>query len=183
MGDRTPTLRARGLTKVYRTGDVEVHALRGLDLVLETSELVVLLGPSGSGKSTLLNILGGLDTATGGEAWFLDHELTGLDDAGLLEGPAGRRHAQVGGAEALLDVVPRLDPAALADPLVGGVHDAGQHGVRDPQGRDLAAGTDDDGAWHALLRIPRGGHSSQDVATAPAGRRVRAVIAPPGRKC
>ena len=83
MGERTPTLRARGLTKVYRTGDVEVHALRGLDLALETSELVVLLGPSGSGKSTLLNILGGLDTASGGEAWFLDHELTGLDDAGL----------------------------------------------------------------------------------------------------
>ncbi len=85
MGDRTPTLRARGLTKVYRTGDVEVHALRGLDLVLETSELVVLLGPSGSGKSTLLNILGGLDTASGGEAWFLDHELTGLDDTGLTQ--------------------------------------------------------------------------------------------------
>jgi putative ABC transport system ATP-binding protein len=85
MGDGTPTLRARGLTKVYRTGVVEVHALRGLDLVLATSELVVLLGPSGSGKSTLLNILGGLDTASGGEAWFLDHELTGLDDAGLTQ--------------------------------------------------------------------------------------------------
>jgi len=69
-------LRARGLCKVYRTGEVEVHALRGLDLVLETGELVVLLGPSGSGKSTLLNILGGLDTATSGEAWFLDHELS-----------------------------------------------------------------------------------------------------------
>ena len=68
MGDRTPTLRARGLTKVYRTGPVEVHALRGLDLTLETGLLVVLLGPSGSGKSTLLNILGGLDTPTGGEA-------------------------------------------------------------------------------------------------------------------
>jgi putative ABC transport system ATP-binding protein len=84
MASRTPTLRARGLSKVYRTGDVEVHALRGLDLVLETGELVVLLGPSGSGKSTLLNILGGLDTASSGEAWFLDHELSRLDDAGLV---------------------------------------------------------------------------------------------------
>jgi len=83
MEGRTPTLRARGLSKVYRTGEVEVHALRGLDLVLETGELVVLLGPSGSGKSTLLNILGGLDTASSGEAWFLDHELSRLDDAGL----------------------------------------------------------------------------------------------------
>jgi putative ABC transport system ATP-binding protein len=85
MASRTPTLRARGLSKVYRTGEVEVHALRGLDLVLETGELVVLLGPSGSGKSTLLNILGGLDTATSGEAWFLDHELSRLDDAGLTQ--------------------------------------------------------------------------------------------------
>jgi putative ABC transport system ATP-binding protein len=83
MADRTPTLRARDLSKVYRTGEVEVHALRGLDLELDAQELVVLLGPSGSGKSTLLNILGGLDRASSGEAWFLDHELSRLDDAGL----------------------------------------------------------------------------------------------------
>jgi putative ABC transport system ATP-binding protein len=83
MADRTPTLRARDLSKVYRTGEVEVHALRGLDLELDARELVVLLGPSGSGKSTLLNILGGLDRASSGEAWFLDHELSRLDDAGL----------------------------------------------------------------------------------------------------
>ncbi len=83
MAARTPTLRARNLSKVYRTGEVEVHALRGLDLELNAGELVVLLGPSGSGKSTLLNILGGLDRASSGEAWFLDHELSRLDDAGL----------------------------------------------------------------------------------------------------
>ena len=104
MGDRTPTLRARGLTKVYRTGDVEVHALRGLDLVLETSELFVLLGPSGSGKSTLLNILGGLDTASGGEAWFLDHELTGLDDAGLTQ----YRREHVGFVFQFYNLIPSL---------------------------------------------------------------------------
>ena len=104
MQDRAPTLRARGLTKVYRTGDVEVHALRGLDLVLETSELVVLLGPSGSGKSTLLNILGGLDTASGGEAWFLDHELTGLDDAGLTQ----YRREHVGFVFQFYNLIPSL---------------------------------------------------------------------------
>src|SRR5581483_3929300 len=74
---------ARGLTKIYRTGDVEVHALAGVDLDLYAGELVVLLGPSGSGKSTLLNILGGLDHATSGRVRFCDHDLTALDDAGL----------------------------------------------------------------------------------------------------
>ena len=53
---------ARNLTKTYRNGEVEVHALAGVDLDLYAGELVVLLGPSGSGKSTLLNILGGSTT-------------------------------------------------------------------------------------------------------------------------
>jgi putative ABC transport system ATP-binding protein len=66
----------RGLTKVYGMGDVQVHALRGVDLDLFEGELVVLLGPSGSGKSTLLNILGGLDTATDGRVAYRDQDLT-----------------------------------------------------------------------------------------------------------
>ena len=65
---------ARGLRKVYHTGELDVVALHGVDLSLSSGELVVLLGASGSGKSTLLNILGGLDTPTGGEAWFLEGE-------------------------------------------------------------------------------------------------------------
>lgn len=74
---------ARGVTKVYRTGEVEVHALTGVDLDLYAGELVVLLGPSGSGKSTLLNILGGLDRATSGVCRFRDLDLTRLDDQKL----------------------------------------------------------------------------------------------------
>lgn len=58
----------RGLTKPYRSGEVEVHALRGADIDLYEGEIAVLLRPSGSGKSTLLNILGGLDRATSGTA-------------------------------------------------------------------------------------------------------------------
>jgi len=76
-------LQARGLTKVYRTGDVEVHALRGVDLDLYAGELVVLLGPSGSGKSTLFNILGGLDVPTAGELRYKDHDLLRADEAEL----------------------------------------------------------------------------------------------------
>ena len=62
----TPLFHARGLTKTYRMGDVEVHALQGIDLDLYPGEFVVVLGPAGSGKSTLLNILGGLDAPTSG---------------------------------------------------------------------------------------------------------------------
>ena len=80
-GDRV--FSARGLTKVYKMGEVEVPALRGIDLELAAGELVVLLGPSGSGKSTLLNILGGLDTPTRGEVWYLDHKITGATEQDL----------------------------------------------------------------------------------------------------
>ena len=75
--------RAKGLTKSYRMGEVEVRALRGIDLDLYRGELVVLLGPSGSGKSTLLNILGGLDAPSSGDVWYLDHRLTGATEAEL----------------------------------------------------------------------------------------------------
>jgi putative ABC transport system ATP-binding protein len=76
-------LRTRGLTKIYRSGDVEVQALRGVDFDARPGEFIVILGPSGSGKSTFLNIVGGLDSATSGEAWFEEHELTKLSEAGL----------------------------------------------------------------------------------------------------
>ncbi len=74
---------ARGLTKVYNLGQVQVHALRGVDLALYQGELVVLLGPSGSGKSTLLNILGGLDTATDGQVTYRGQNLTRANDKEL----------------------------------------------------------------------------------------------------
>jgi putative ABC transport system ATP-binding protein len=66
-------------------GEVRVHALRGIDIDLYERELVVLLGPSGSGKSTFLNILGGLDTATGGRVSYHDKDLTGAGDEELTE--------------------------------------------------------------------------------------------------
>ena len=74
---------ARGLTKVYHVGEVDVYALRDVNLDLYAGEFVVLLGPSGSGKSTLLNILGGLDVPTSGKVRFLEHDLTQGSDRDL----------------------------------------------------------------------------------------------------
>jgi putative ABC transport system ATP-binding protein len=81
--ERKPVLVARGLTKTYRMGEVEVQALRGVDLDVHAGELIVLLGPSGSGKSTLLNVLGGLDAPSAGAVFFFDHDLSRADDRDL----------------------------------------------------------------------------------------------------
>ena len=104
MSDPAPILRTEAITKVYRTGAVEVHALRGVDLALGDGQLVCLLGASGSGKSTLLNILGGLDTPTAGRVFFRDQELTRLTDAGLT----AYRRDHVGFVFQFYNLVPSL---------------------------------------------------------------------------
>ena len=95
---------ARGLTKTYTSGTVDVQALRGVDLEIHAGEVVVLLGPSGSGKSTLLNIMGGIDHATSGTLHFGTQELTTLDDRGLTA--YRRRH--VGFVFQFYNLVPSL---------------------------------------------------------------------------
>lgn len=94
----------RGLTKTYEMGEVEVPALRGIDLDLYSGELVVLLGASGSGKSTLLNILGGLDVPTSGTVRFLDHDLTHATDAELTR----YRREHVGFVFQFYNLIPSL---------------------------------------------------------------------------
>jgi putative ABC transport system ATP-binding protein len=95
---------ARGLTKVYRMGATEVHALRGVELEVRTGEFIVLLGPSGSGKSTLLNILGGLDTPTAGAVRFLDHDLASADETRLTR----YRREHVGFVFQFYNLIPSL---------------------------------------------------------------------------
>jgi putative ABC transport system ATP-binding protein len=95
---------ASGLTKIYRMGEVEVYALRGVDLELYRSEMVVLLGPSGSGKSTLLNILGGLDTPTAGRVFSEGRELTRMSEK---EPTSFRRH-HVGFVFQFYNLIPSL---------------------------------------------------------------------------
>jgi putative ABC transport system ATP-binding protein len=102
--DGQPGFVGRGLSKVYGSGETEVHALRGVDLEIRAGEVLVLLGPSGSGKSTLLNILGGLDRPTSGELWFGDTDLTALDEAGLTR----FRRANIGFIFQFYNLIPSL---------------------------------------------------------------------------
>ena len=100
----TPVLDVRELAKVYRMGEVEIHALRQVSLVLSEGHFVVLLGPSGSGKSTLLNILGGLDVPTSGHVFYRNTDLTTADEAALTA--YRRRH--VGFVFQFYNLIPSL---------------------------------------------------------------------------
>jgi putative ABC transport system ATP-binding protein len=82
-GESQPVLHIEAITKVYRMGDVDVHALRGIDLDFFAGEFIVILGASGSGKSTLLNIVGGLDLPTAGRVVFGSQDLTKADEQAL----------------------------------------------------------------------------------------------------
>jgi len=99
-----PVLSGRALTKRYRMGEVEVMALRGVDLDLNEGELLVLLGASGSGKSTLLNILGGLDTASSGALAYRGTDLMSADEAALTQ----YRRNHVGFVFQFYNLVPSL---------------------------------------------------------------------------
>jgi putative ABC transport system ATP-binding protein len=96
--------RARGLAKTYRTGEVEVRALHGVDLDIARGEFIVLLGPSGSGKSTLLNILGGLDVPSAGTVQFGAQDLSRASEAELTA--YRRRH--VGFVFQFYNLIPSL---------------------------------------------------------------------------
>lgn len=95
---------AQNITKIYQMGEVEVAALKGVDLDLYAGEFVVLLGPSGSGKSTLLNILGGLDVPSSGTVRYRDHDLSQWSDAALTR----YRREHVGFVFQFYNLIPSL---------------------------------------------------------------------------
>jgi len=100
----TPLFQIRELTKIYRMGEVEVHALRQVTLMLDEGQFVVLLGPSGSGKSTLLNIIGGLDVPTAGQVLYRDTDLTQADEGQLT----AYRRQHVGFVFQFYNLIPSL---------------------------------------------------------------------------
>ena len=100
----TPVFAARDVSKIYDMGEVQVQALRGVNLELFPGEFVVFLGPSGSGKSTLLNILGGLDIPTHGTVHYLDEEITAYNDVALTR----YRRQHVGFVFQFYNLIPSL---------------------------------------------------------------------------
>ena len=104
LGEGPPVLRVEELTKVYRMGEVQVHALRGVNLAVQDGQYLVLLGHSGSGKSTLLNIIGGLDVPTAGRFFYRGRNMTRSSERRLT---AFRRHS-VGFVFQFYNLIPSL---------------------------------------------------------------------------
>ena len=99
-----PLFTITDLAKVYDMGEVQVHALKQVNLQLEEGQFVVLLGPSGSGKSTLLNIIGGLDVPSSGQVLYRDIDLTRADEAALTQ----YRREHVGFVFQFYNLIPSL---------------------------------------------------------------------------
>ncbi|MEO5924660.1 MAG: ABC transporter ATP-binding protein [Bryobacteraceae bacterium] len=123
-------IEVRGLSKTFRVGDVDVHALRGVDLKIEGGEFVAIVGPSGSGKSTLFNILGGLAPPSSGTVSLNGQDLAKLNDAGRTE----LRKKSVGFIFQKYNLLPTLtarDNIEIARDI------AGKSGAWDPQYLEL----------------------------------------------
>ena len=91
-GVRKPYIRCRDLFKIYKRAELEVVALRGVDLTVRTGEVAAIVGASGSGKSTLLNVLSGLDRPSAGQVMVGDRDLLNIpdSDSGALSALGGR---------------------------------------------------------------------------------------------
>ncbi len=118
MNNSGPIIRVRGLQKTYKTGDVPVQALRGVNLDVPRGEFLAVIGPSGSGKSTFFHILGGLAPPTDGEVWIDGKELRQMTESERTE----LRQKKIGFVFQKYNLLPTLtakDNIAIARSLAG----------------------------------------------------------------
>jgi putative ABC transport system ATP-binding protein len=153
-----PIIRVRDLRKIYRVGDVDVHALRGVDLTVEAGEFLAVVGPSGSGKSTLFHILGGLTSSTSGEVIIAGRDLSRISDAERTR----MRKRMVGFVFQKYNLLPTL---TAADNIAIARYIAGNDKGEDPKFREIL---DLLGISHRLQHKPRAlsGGEQQRVAIA-----------------
>jgi putative ABC transport system ATP-binding protein len=134
-----PVLELRGIRHSYGSGDAEVHALRGIDLVVAQGEYLAIMGPSGSGKSTLMNLLGCLDVASGGQYLLGGVDVSSLDDAAL----ARERNRHIGFVFQSFNLIPRMTALANVElPLVYGRVKLGERRERASAALELVGLTD-----------------------------------------
>lgn len=157
--DALPLLRIRGLTKVYHLGE-ELHALRGVDIDIQSGEWVSIIGQSGSGKSTLLNILGCLDRPTGGDYWLAGHHINALNSNEL----AAIRNQMLGFVFQSFHLMPRL--TALENVMLPLAYD---HLRKHPDARQAAA--------EALERTGLGNRLDHKPTQLSGGQQQRVAIA------
>ena len=157
MSDQ-PIITIRDLRKTYRLGEVDVHALRGVDLDVQRGEFVSIVGPSGSGKSTLFNILGGLAAPTSGSIHIAGRDLLGMTDAERTE----LRKTMVGFVFQKYNLLPTL---TAADNIEIARHIAHKNGPLDPAFNDILTLLGIAGRLHHKPRALSGGEQ-QRVAIA-----------------
>ena len=156
-----PVIRLEGIEKVYRTGDVAVHAVRGANLEVAKGEFVAVMGPSGSGKSTLMNLVGCLDRPTGGRYW-LDGEEVGALTRNELSRVRNRRLGFVFQGFNLLSRTTALENVEL--PLL---YSAGGHGRQEMRRKAL----------EALERVGLAGRAGHHPSQLSGGQQQRVAIA------
>ena len=153
----SPIIEVRDLKKVYRVGEVDVHALRGVDLAVEAGEFLSVVGPSGSGKSTLFHILGGLTPPSSGRVSIGGRDLSRISDAERTE----LRRRMVGFVFQKYNLLPTL---SASDNIQMARYIAGNH-EDDPKFLEMLEAL---GVGHRLHHKPRAlsGGEQQRVAIA-----------------
>lgn len=115
QSEQPEVIRLQNVQRRYRMGDTFVDALRGIDLVVQRNEYMAIMGASGSGKSTLMNIIGCLDTATGGEFWLNGQRVSEMSDNDL----AHTRNREIGFVFQTFNLLPRVTALANVEmPLI-----------------------------------------------------------------